>query len=117
MIWFSILGVVALIGLARAFGFASDARLADAAQARELARAALSGFRPGDAALGADGRAALVRGADGRLALVRAHGDRFVVRALDGAALTRDGDAVTVRLTEPMFGPVTLTLADAARWA
>lgn len=112
------IGVTVLVMLARGLGFAAEPELAGPEDAMARARAAIAGFRPAEAAVSADGRAALVRGGDGRVALLRPLGDRWVVRTLDRAQARAAGGRLTVRLREPLFAPVTLELGpDAARWA
>ena len=71
MVWTSLFGIVTLVLLARALGFAKAPVLADAAEARRIAAEALHDFTPTDAALARDRRGALVAGSDGRIALVR----------------------------------------------
>lgn len=110
-------GVALLVLLARALGFNTQPQLASAAQAGDIARDALIGFRATDVALTQDARAALVAGRDGRIALVRPHGDRWIVRIANGALVTHTGDTLTLALHEPMFAPLTLRLDDAAHWA
>ncbi len=118
MIFTPILGVVLLVLVARAFGFARRPLLADADDARRIAAAALHGFRPAEAALAADARAALVAGTDGAVALVLPLGDRWVVRLANGAETRLAGDMLTVRLREFLFPPATLDLGPAAaNWA
>jgi hypothetical protein len=113
----SALGVLLVMGLARVMGFAADPVL-DEAQARRRAADALAGFRPQACALAGDGRAALVQGDDGAIALVRPLGDRWVVRRLDGAAVSAGDGALLIRPAEPMFPPTRLALgAAAADWA
>lgn len=119
MVWTSLIGIVTLVLLARALGFARAPRLADAAQARRIAGDALDDFDASDATLATDGRGALVAGHDGRIALVRPLGDRWVVRIVNGATATADGDRLRLTLAEAMFAPIELDLGAAAahRWA
>jgi len=118
MIWTSILGVLTLVMLARVLGFDRTARLDSAEDAATRARAALAGFVPAQAAVGADGQAALVAARDGRLALVCGFGDRFVVRPLTGAVATLDGERLHIAMGEPGLKAVTLALGDqAVSWA
>jgi hypothetical protein len=118
MIFTPILGIVLLVLAARAFGFARNPRLADAAEAAGIAAAALPGFRPGDAAIAVDGRAALVAGRDGAVALVSPMGDRWVVRLLDDTDARLDGGTLLVRPREWLFPRVRLDLGAAAPgWA
>lgn len=117
MVWTSLFGIITIVFLARALGFARAPTLADAAEARRIAADALPDFRPAEAALGADGRAALVAGADGRVALVRSFGDRWVVRIVDAAATSRSGDILRLAPAEAMFPAAELDLgAAAASW-
>jgi len=109
-------GIALLVLLARLLGFNTQPRLASVEQAGDIARDALIGFHATSAALGDDARAALVASTDGRVALVRPHGDRWIVRIANGAAVKRDGDTLTLALHEPMFPALTLRLADAATW-
>ena len=118
MIWTSILGVLTLMMLARVLGFGQTAMLTSAEDAAMRAGEALAGFVPAEAAVGDDGRAALVAARDGRLALVCSFGDRFVVRPLEQAVAELDGERLRVSLNEPGGRMVTLALGDrAAGWA
>ena len=120
MIWTSLLGIAARVAAAWWFGFGKLQPLVDAEAAKRLVADALTGFRPLDAVLDAEGRGALVTGADGETALVRPHGDRWVVRLLARpVAAEAKGAQLIVRPDEFMFGPVTLTLDEdaAGAWA
>lgn len=118
MVWTSLFGIVTLMLLARALGFARAPQLVDGAAARRLAADALAGFLPGDVALTTDRRAALVAGADGRVALVRPFGDRWVVRVANGATAQVDGGRLRLTLPEPMFPASDLDLGSSAQiWA
>ncbi len=79
MIFTSIFGIVTLVLLARALGFARNPAL-DEATARAAAEAALPGFTAAAATVDPAARTAAVTGRDGRVATVRPHGDRWVVR-------------------------------------
>ncbi|MBC7520959.1 MAG: hypothetical protein H7268_07705 [Sandarakinorhabdus sp.] len=118
MVWTSLFGIVTLILLARALGFAKAPVLADAAQARQIAVDALHDFDAADAALARDGRGALVAGRDGRVALVRPFGDRWVVREVNGAAAAVKDGRLRIAPDEAMFPAADLELGDAAAtWA
>ncbi len=84
MIFTSIFGILTLVLLARALGFARNPDL-DEATARDAVAAALPGFTPAAVAVDPASRTAVVTARDGRVARVRPHGDRWVVR-LDAAA-------------------------------
>jgi hypothetical protein len=118
MIWISLFGILTLIMLSRAIGFAKTPVLADAAEARRIAVDALHDFRAADAVVAEDGRGALVAGSDGRIALVRPFGDRWVVRVVNGAAVQVDGDRLRLKARETMFPAAELRLGGAAAsWA
>jgi hypothetical protein len=80
MIFTSIIGIVALVGLARVLGFAKNPAL-DGATAAAQAEAALPGFVAATAIVDPATRTAEVTASDGRVARVLPHGDRWVVRA------------------------------------
>ena len=118
MVWTSLFGIVTLILLARALGFAKAPQLADAAEARRVAADALHDFTATEAALARDGRAALVAGSDGRIALVRGFGDRWVVRIVNGAHALASADRLRITPGEAMFPAAELDLGPAAaQWA
>ncbi len=118
MIFTPILGIVLLVLVARAFGFAASPRLADAADAARIAGDALPGFRAADVVIAADGRGALVAGRDGGIALVAPMGNRWLVRRADAARVRRDGDTIVLDLREWLFPVVRLDLGNAAAgWA
>jgi hypothetical protein len=118
MVWTSLFGIVTLVLLARALGFAGAPVLADDAEACRIAGDAVHGFRPTETALARDGRGALVAGADGRIALVRPFGDRWVVRVVNGAEAAVAAGRLRLDLREWQFPPAELDLGAAApAWA
>ena len=119
MLAFSVIGVVALVVLARLLGFARRPQIADAALAARLVAEALPGFQAAEAAVSRDGSGALVAAHDGRVALVRPLGDRFVVRPLEAPIVARAGGLLRVRPDEAMFPETALDLGEAVamRWA
>ena len=118
MVWISLFGIITLILLARALGFARAPLLADGAQARRVAADALHDFTATDAVVARDRRGALVAGSDGRIALVRGFGDRWVVRIVNGAQALASGDRLRIIPGEAMFQAVDLELGPAAAaWA
>lgn len=116
---FSVLGVVALVMLARLLGFARRPQIDDAALVARLVAEALPGFRVVETAVSRDGSGALVAGQDGRVALVRPLGDRFVVRPLKAPVVARAGGLLRVRPDEAMFPETALDLGEPAAldWA
>jgi hypothetical protein len=118
MVWTSLFGIVTLVLLARALGFAAAPTLADAAEAQRIAADAVDDFRPAEAVLAVDRRYALVAGADGRIALVRPLGDRWVVRIANGASACVNGGRLRIALAEAMFPAAEIDLGPAAdSWA
>jgi hypothetical protein len=118
MIPFSIIGILATVGLAFMLGFRKTPRLESGAEALRLVEDALPGFGAREAALDADGRGALVAGAGGKVALVRPIGDRWTVRVANGALAEAESERLRVEIAEPMFPPAELRLGkSAANWA
>jgi hypothetical protein len=117
MVWTSLFGILTLVLLARALGFAGAPVLADAGEARRIAVDALHDFDAAEAALAKGGTAALVAGRDGRVVLVRPFGDRWVVRVVNGAMAQVTGDRLRIAPDEAMFPATELVLGDAASWA
>jgi hypothetical protein len=118
MVWTSLFGILTIVLLARALGFARAARLADAGEAARIAAEALHDFSPAEAVVANDGKGALVAGRDGRVALVKSFGDRWVVRIANGAAAEVQGATLRLKLAEAMFPPAELALGgQAAQWA
>lgn len=111
--------VIALAAVAWALKLGPAPRIADADEAKRLAREAHTGFVPADAAVDRDGRAAIVAGADGRIALLRVHGARVAARLLPRAEARAEGGILKIASGERMFGDVAIALgaAEAARWA
>jgi hypothetical protein len=118
MVWTSLFGIITLVLLARALGFAKTPVLADADAARRIAGDAINGFCATDVAVARDGRSAIVAGHDGRIAVVRPVGDRWVVRLVDGAKVGVDAGRLQLTFPEPMFAPVVVDLGSLAPlWA
>ena len=115
----SLLAILLIYGLVRAFELGGDVRLADEAEARALAEAAQCGFAPVDVALDRARIGALLRNQAGEVMLVRRHGARFAARLLTthtGARL--DHGFLTLSTDDPHFGSVTLDLGTQAQiWA
>ncbi len=118
MVWTSLFGIITLVLLARSLGFAKAPVLDDAGAARQIAVDAIPGFHGDDAVLARDRRSALVAGTDGRVALVRSHGDRWVVRVVNGADVAVAAGALRLTLPEAMFPAAVIDLGPAApAWA
>lgn len=115
----SLLLMVALYGLARLLKLGGDARIADAAHAADLARAALPGFEPVEISLDRARIGALVRDEAGRVVLVRRHGARFVGKQLTSHhGIRLDRTMLTLETGDPGFGTLTIDLgAQAQVWA
>ncbi|WP_295529549.1 hypothetical protein [Novosphingobium sp. Chol11] len=115
----SLVLIIGLYYLARAMQLGGDVRIRDAAHARELADAAISGFAAQDIALDRARIGALLRDAGGRVLVVRRHGSHFVARVLpDHASVRLDRQFLTLAAGEPRFGAITLELGpEAQAWA
>jgi hypothetical protein len=118
VVFTSVFGILTIVLLAWALGFAEQAQLVDAGEAARIAADALHDFSPAEAVVADDGKGALVAGRDGRVALVRSFGDRWVVRIANGAQTRLEGGSLWLKLPETMFPPAELALgAAAAQWA
>jgi hypothetical protein len=115
----ALVGIVALVGLARWLGLGGDVRIRDEAVARRLAGEAVCGFDAVEVALDRAGIGALLRDAEGRQMLLRRHGAMWVGRLLDSHAEARlDQGFLTIGTGEKYFGTITLQLGEAAGvWA
>ena len=115
----SVIAILALAYVCARMGLGRDVRIASEAEAKRLAREALSGFEPVDLALDRAGIGALLRDGQGRVMLLRRHGAHFAARLLDNHADARlDRNFLTLGTGETRFGQVTLDLGDKAQsWA
>lgn len=103
----SLIAVLALAGVARLLKL-GEARITDAAKAREMAEDMLAGFEARAAIVGTDGNAALVAG-NGAIAVLKRHGAKVAARRLlPPLALTTAIEGVTVDTGERLFGRVLL---------
>jgi hypothetical protein len=106
----SLAGIVFLVVVSFALGLGRGVRIADEAEARELADNAVCGFDAVEVALDSAGRGALLRNGEGHILLLKPHGAQFAALALDTAApVSRDGAQLTV-------AGVALDLPDAGAW-
>jgi hypothetical protein len=104
----SLAGIALLVLISLALGLGRGARIADEAEAHELADNAICGFEASEVTLDAAGRGALLRNAAGSVLLLKPHGALFAAQLLDGSAhATREGTSLTV-------AGATLDLGDAA---
>jgi hypothetical protein len=118
VVFTSVFGILTIVLLAWALGFAKQAQLSDAGEAARIAADTLHDFSPAEAVVADDGRGALVAGRDGRVALVKSFGDRWVVRIANGAAAEVKGATLRLKLPETMFPTAELALGPAAaQWA
>lgn len=115
----SLLLILLVTGLARAFSLGGDIRIRDEDHARALADEALCGFEPVDVALDRARIGALLRNGAGQVMLIRRHGAHFAARLLTSHAGVRlDRDFLTLSTDDRYFGSVTLDLgAQAQVWA
>lgn len=111
----SLAGVIFLVLVAKYLALGSDARIADEAEARELADNALCGFSASETVLATGGKGALLRDGQGQIMLLAPHGARFAARLLDrDIAVSRDGTRLTLILSDRTFPPVSMDFGDQA---
>lgn len=104
----SLIAVAVMAGVALALRLGGGT-IADEAEAIAAAEAALPGFEGTRAALGSDGRAAIVTGADGSIALLKMHGSQVAARRLSAPIDARETpDGLVVATGETRFGAVTV---------
>jgi hypothetical protein len=115
----SIIAILFLAWLARAWQLGGDLRIRSEEEAREIADNILCGFDAVEVAIDKAGIAALLRDARGRHLLIRRHGAHFAGRLLDCHTQTRlDQNFLTVGTGDRWFGSSTLNLGnEAQRWA
>ncbi|MFQ3665971.1 MAG: hypothetical protein SNJ79_08085 [Sphingomonadaceae bacterium] len=109
------LAVLLLTAIAFLLGFRARGGLTPEAAMAEAAR--IPGFRPQEACVATDGRAALVLGADRRVVLLTLPGDRPVARLLPrDARVARVGEGLLLDLGEPLLRRVRFSCAAAPAW-
>ncbi len=114
----SLAAIFAVAGLAVWLGLGRDARLASDAEAHDWAEQVAQGFAAETVAIGADGKAALLRDTSGQIMLLKQHGGHFAGRVLDGKSSAKTlEDTITVDSAERRFGAVTLRIKSADDWA
>lgn len=115
----SLIAILLVYSMVRAFRLGEDVRITDEAAARALAEEARCGFAPVEVALDRARIGALLRNSDGEVMLIRRHGARFAARLLSSHAGVRlDQGFLTLSTDDPHFGSVTLDLgAEAQIWA
>ena len=103
----SLLAVLALAGVARLLRL-GEARITDAARARQMAEEMLVGFEARAAIVGTDGNAALVAG-NGAIAVLKRHGAKVAARRLlPPLTLLPAVEGVEIATGERLFGNVLL---------
>jgi len=103
----SLLAILALAGFARMLRL-GDARIGDAARARDMAEEMLAGFDARAAIVGTDGNAALVLG-NGTIAVLKRHGAKVAARRLlPPLQLFTAVEGVEIATGERLFGRVLL---------
>jgi hypothetical protein len=113
----SLAAVLFLIFVAWILRLGGAARIADEAEACELADNAVCGFEAEAVALDRSSHGALLRDRGGRIMLLAPHGNRFVARMLDGRTRARlDAGRLVITTGERGLAPVALELADATAW-
>lgn len=114
----SLVAILALAGLARWLGLGRAPVLASEADALQAANEAVEGFEPVRYGIDHDGRGGLLQDREGRVLLLKPHGNFFAGRVLGpAAAVTADGNTLTIDCGERTYGAVTLQLDDPDYWA
>jgi len=115
----SLAAIVALVLIARWLRLGGTARIADEAEARELADSAVCGFAPSRIDLDSGGEGALLHDEEGRIMLLAPHGMHFSARLLTGtASADMEGEILVVRSGERWMPPARLRLGeDAGYWS
>lgn len=115
----SLIAILALYGIARWLKLGGDARIVDAAQAKQIAFDSHYGFIGVDAVVDRAGFGALIKDAENNHILIKAHGAHFVTRIIEPPIDGRlDHGLLTIVPAESSFGAVTLNLGDQAQyWA
>ena len=108
----SIVAVLAVAAIVRWMGL-GKVKLADAAEAQELAEDMLSGFKAREVFLSTDGLSAALIGQDGSIGLLKQHGAHFAARKLPKPLATQpETGAIRIDSGESRYGAVTLKLAE-----
>ena len=116
----SLAAVFVVAAIALALGLGRGAQLGERERVFAMARDFHSGFRPVDAAIDGNGRAALVRGDDGDFVLLKLHGVHGAGRYFAATpSLESKGGTLLVQTGERMFGTVAIDVGadEARRWA
>ena len=115
----SLAAILALFAFARYLRLGGEDRLDSDEEARRLAEEAIDGFQAKNVVLDRGGMAALLEDDDGRIMLLRKHGTHHAARMLDEAASARrEGDRLTVSVSDRRFGATTLDIGAAGdAWA
>jgi hypothetical protein len=109
--------VALMIGVAAVLGFRQTARI-ELAELERLLAASEPGARIAEAAIGADGRAALARLADGRVLAAKAMGDGVSLRSYPASAVrvTLGDGRVRAAFADLGFPTLDMKLDNAPRW-
>ncbi|MBV7265778.1 hypothetical protein [Erythrobacter ani] len=114
----SLAAIVALSGLALLLRLGGTAQLTSEPDAIKAAGEVHDGYQAVEAAVSADGAAAILNDASGQIMLIKRHGDRFAGRLLQSNARAQaNGDLLSVDTGEKRFGRVQIQHTDAASWA
>jgi len=112
----SLAAITVLVLIAWRMRLGGTARLADEAEARELADNAICGFEAVEIGLDSERKGALLADAEGRLLLLAPHGVHFAARLLEpGSKAKSDGPLLSIMTTNSTFPLVQLQLGDAAQ--
>lgn len=114
----SLIAIFALAWFASFLKLGGDPRITSPADVARIANEIFDGFDPVSTAIDREGTAALARDKEGRIMVIRRHGNRFAGRVLTRRAHAQaEGERIVIDTGEKRFGPVALTIEDAAPWA
>lgn len=114
----SLIAILTLSALAWGLKLGGKPSLGDGDAVGLAAVEAEDGFEPQRHSIARKRDAALCADAAGRIMVIKRHGNKFVGRVLSSQASAREEvDALIVDPGDARFGPVRLSLDDAAYWA
>lgn len=114
----SLVAILAVAGLAVFLKLGGSPKLSDDIAVARAAGEVEDGFVAQRSSISRGGKSALARDGDGRIMVIKSHGNKFVGRVLATNSTAREEvDGLVVDTSEPRFGTVRLSLADASYWA
>jgi hypothetical protein len=114
----SLIAIIAVSGLVWILRLGGKPSFRDEAAVKMAAGEVEDGFDARRISISREGAAALALDNAGRIMVIKRHGNRFAGRVLtESASVREEVDALIVHSGETRFGPVRLSIGDAASWA